>query len=223
MYCTVTYCKVLTCDLDATNAENNARAEGPNPKTPTPLYSIGTPSSSDENLFEDVTTQTGNGTLTGISREEPLKDDVHLKILDQSQNVNLHGDLTDGQLETAAEMTKLEKSLKRLEGTEDIEESEMFLDSIENPPEILNVNMNDSFAVTSYSMLSSARNSTCQPGSSEQATPGLKQVTGDVNSASDLERCNLDLSPESVHSLHGASVKLRIALQHLKSQLTMLR
>ena len=187
------------------------------------MYSIGTPSTSDENLFEDVTAHTGNDTPTGVSKEEPLKDDVHVKILDQSQKVNLHGDLRDGQLEAATEMTKVEKSLERLEGTGDIEESEMFLDSIESPPEILNVNMNERFAVTSYFMSCSARDSTCQPDSSEEVKPELKQATGDINSGSDLERCNLDVSQENVHSLYGTSEKLKIALQHLESQLKMLR
>ena len=189
------------------------------------MYSIGTPSTSDENLFEDVTAQTGNDTPTGISREEPLKDEVQLKIFDQSQNGNLRGDLTDGQLEAGAEMTKLEKSLERLEGSGDIEECETFLDSIENLTGIPNVNANDSFAGTCYSMLGSAHDRTvsCWSDSNEQAKPGLKHMTGDVNSASDLEWCNLDLSQENVHSLYGTSEKLRIALQHLKSQLTMLR
>lgn len=169
--------------------------------------------------------RTGDGTPTGISREEPLKDDLHLKILG-IQNVDMHVDLTDGQLEAAAEMTKPD-NLKRLEEPGDIVESETFFDSIESVPEIPNVNMNDSFAVTSYSMSSSACNSACQPDSNEQADRNkehrLKQVPGGLKSASDLERCNLDLSQENVHSLYGASEKLNIALQHLKSQLTMLR
>lgn len=213
----------FTCDLDARNAENNTKAE--EPETLTPLYSIGTPSTSDENLFEDLIARTGDGTPTGISREEPLKDDSHLKILG-IQIVDLHGDLTDGQLEAAAEMTKPD-TLKRLEESGDIVESETFFDSIESTPEIPNVNMNDSFAVTSYSMSSSACNSACQPDSNEQADRDkehrLKQVPGGLNSVSDLERCNLDLSQENGHSLYGASEKLNIALQRLKSQLTMLR
>lgn len=215
----------LTCDLDARNAENNTNAEGPNPQTLTPMYSIGTPSTSDENLFEDVIARTGDGTPTGISREEPLKDNLHLKILG-IQNVDMHGDLTDGQLEAAAEMTKPD-ALKRLEESGDIVESETFFDSIESVPEIPKINMNDSIAVPSYSISSSSCNSECQPDSTEQADQNkehrLKQVTSGLNSASDLERCNLDLFQENVHSLYGASEKLRIALQHLKLQLTMLR
>ena len=190
------------------------------------MYSIGTPSTSDENLFEDATAQTGDETLTRISREEPLKDDAPLTILGQSQKVNLRTDLTEGQLEGVADMTKLDKSLEGLEESGEIEESETFLDSIESAPEIPNLNRSDGFAVTSFSILSSVRDSACQPDSNEQADRnkghGIKQVTGGLNS-SDLERCNLDLSQESVHSLHGTSEKLKIALQHLKSQLTMLR
>ena len=196
------------------------------------MYSIGTPSTSDENLFEDAKGQTDDSTTIGISSEEPLKDDVHLKILDQSQNAkDLHGDLTDasksGQLEAAAEMTKLDKSIERLEGTGDMLESEKFLDPDESPPEIPNIDTNDSFTVTCYSMSNSASDSIFQPESNEQVCENeehrLKQVTGDLNSAADLERCNLDLSQGSVHSLYGASEKLRFALQHLKSQLTTLR
>lgn len=194
------------------------------------MYSIGTPSTSDENLFEDVKGQTDDSKPIGISREEPLRDDAPLKILRQGKNdKDLHGDLTDisisGQLEAAAEVTKLDKSLERLEGTGDIVESAKFLNSIESPPEIPNVNRNDSFAVTSYSMSSGAGDSAFQPESNERVNQNkeleLKQATGD--SATDLDRCNLDLSQGSVQSLCGASEKLRIALQHLKSQLTALR
>ena len=210
-----------------TNAENTTNAERPNPETPAPLYSIGTPSTSDENLFEDVTAQTGDETLTRISREEPLKDDAPLTILGQSQKVNLHTDLTEDQLEGVAEMTKLDKSLERLQESGEIDESETFLDSIESAPEIPNLNRSDSFAVTSFSILSSVRDSACQPDCNEQPDQnkehGIKQVTTGGLNSSDLERCNLDLSQESVHSLHGTSEKLKIALQHLKSQLTMLR
>lgn len=194
------------------------------------MYSIGTPSTSDENLFEDVKGQTDDSKPIGISREVPLRDDAPLKILRQGKSdKDLHGDLTDisisGQLEAAAEVTKLDKSLERLEGTGDIVESAKFLDSIESPPEIPNVNRNDSFAVTSYSMSSGAGDSAFQPESNERVNQNkeleLKQATGD--SATDLDRCNLDLSQGSVQSLCGASEKLRIALQHLKSQLTALR
>ena len=215
--------KVSICDLDAANAGNDTNAERPNPETPTPLYSIGTPSTSDENLSEDVTTQTGDDTLMGISSQEPFKDNAPLKILDHGQNVDCYDDLKDDQLEAATEITEPDKSWERLEGIGDIAESETFLDSIENPPEISNLNMNERFAMTGYSVLSSARDSTCQPDSGEQANPGLKQLTGDVNSASGLKWCNLDPSQEKVHSLYGTSEKLKIALQHLKSQLTMLR
>lgn len=196
------------------------------------MYSIGTPSTSDENLFEDVKGQTDDSKPIGISREVPLRDDAPLKILRQGKNdKDLHGDLTDisisGQLEAAAEVTKLDKSLQRLEGTGDIVESAKFLDSIESPPEIPNVNRNDSFAVTSYSMSSGAGDSAFQPESNERVNQNkeheLKQATGQLNSATDLDRCNLDLSQGSVQSLCGASEKLRIALQHLKSQLTALR
>lgn len=194
------------------------------------MYSIGTPSTSDENLFEDVKGQTDDSKPIGISREVPLRDDAPLKILRQGKNdKDLHGDLTDisisGQLEAAAEVTKLDKSLERLEGTGDIVESAKFLNSIESPPEIPNVNRNDSFAVTSYSMSSGAGDSAFQPETNERVNQNkeleLKQATGD--SATDLDRCNLDLSQGSVQSLCGASEKLRIALQHLKSQLTALR
>ena len=213
--------KVPICDLDATNARNDTKAEGSNSETPTPLYSIGTPSTSDENLFEDVTTQTGDDTLMGIASQEPLNDNAPLKILDHGQNVGCYGDLMASQLEAATEITKPDEPLERYEATGDSTstESETFLDSIEIPT----VNINDRFAVTRHSMLSSARDSTYQPDSSEQANPGLKQLTGEITSASDLELCNPDLSQEKVHSLYGTSEKLRIALQHLESQLTKLR
>lgn len=211
--------KVPICDLDATSAGHDAKAEGPNPETPTPLYSIGTPSTSDENLFEDVTTQKVDDTLIGISGQEPLQNSAPLKILDHGQNVDHYDDLTTSQLEAATEITKPDESLERCEASGDSAESETFLDSIEIP----NVNINDRFAVTSYSMLSSARDNTYQPDSSKQAKPGLKQLTGDVNSVGDLELCNRDPSQEKMHSLYGTSEKLRIALQHLESQLTMLR
>ena len=197
------------------------------------MYSIGTPSSSDENLFEDIKTQADDGTLIGVSSGETLKDDVDvgLKIIAQSQNdKELDDDLTDsslsGHLETASEMTKLQKSFEvplpqRAEETDDILRRDKCLDSIGNLPEIHNIKVDDSFT------LSSAVNSAFQPEFNERVDQNeeheLKQVIGDLHSASDLESGDLDVLQGSEHPMDGASDKLNIALRHLKSQLTILR
>ncbi len=225
-----TFTFTFTCYLDAATAENNTKPEEPTPEPPTPLYSIGTPSSSDENLFEDIKAQTEGSTPTGVSCVAALQDDVDLKVIAQSQgDQELEDDLTDssksGHLETSSEMTKLQKSFDVLlpqaaEETTDISESLKGLDPIENLPEIPNTKMDDF-------TLSSAVNSVFQPELNEEVDQKeeheLKQVIDDLNSATDLEWSNLDLPQRSVNPVAGASEKLRIALQNLKSQLTILR
>ena len=215
----------LTCYLDAVTA----KPEEPNPETPTPLYSIGTPSSSDENLFEDVKAQVDDRAPIGISDKGTLKDDTGLKMLAQSQNdKEVNDDLTDlsssGHLETAFEMTKLQKSFEvslpqNAEGTDETLEDDAYLDSILNPPENPNKDISSSFS------LSSATN-TLQPN--EQVDQNEKhelreQVKGNLHSVADLERCNLDMSQRSLHPMGGGSEKLSTVLQHLKSQLSNLR
>ena len=225
-----------TCYLiDAANVENSSKPEEPSPAPPTPLYSIGTPSSSDENLFENVKAQTDDSTLTGISSEGILNDNMVFNALAQGQSVKeLDYNLTDayisGHLETACEIIKLDKSLdvslpQRLEGADDILESDKYLESMEDPPEIPDIKMMDSFTVTLNSELFNLQ---VESESNEQVDQHiivheLKQTTGDLHSATGLESHNLDVSQGRAHPTDGASKKLNIAMQHLKSQLITLR
>ncbi|KAL9958005.1 hypothetical protein ACROYT_G034966 [Oculina patagonica] len=223
-------CDAVEQERAEVHEENNTKPEEPTPEPPTPLYSIGTPSSSDENLFEDIKAQTDDSTLVGISGGAALQDNVDLKIVAQSQgDKELEDNLTDssksGHLETFSEMTKLQKSFdvslpQAAEETTDVLERLKGLDSIENLPEIPNTKIDDRIT------LSSAVNSVFQPELNEQVDQKeeheLKQVIDDLDYATNLERSNLDLSQRSVHPIAGASGKLSVALQRLKSQLKIL-
>lgn len=221
-----------TCYLiDAANVENSSKPEEPSPAPPTPLYSIGTPSSSDENLFENVKAQTDDSTLIGISSEGILNDNMVFNALAQGQSIKeLDDAYISGHLETACEIIKLDKSLdvslpQRLEGTDDILESDTYLESMEDPPKIPDIKMEDSFTVTLNSELFNLQ---VESESNEQVDQHiivheLKQTTGDLHSATGLESHNLDVSQGRAHPTDGASKKLNIAMQHLKSQLITLR
>ena len=168
--------------------------------------------------------------MRGIPSKGTLQDEfLALNISPQLQGDNfLDDNLTDsaisGHLETASEsacMEKLEKTLEvsnkqSPEGNENIFESNKYFDSVEDQPEVVDIDLDDSFAAASC--LNSAVESqvfTLQvgPESNEQNVQNVEDELKQGTLGTALERCNLDVPSE----------KLDVALKHLKLQLTSVR
>ncbi|XP_022785285.1 cingulin-like [Stylophora pistillata] len=212
---------------DQTGAARVTKPDEVSSEPSTPLYSIGTPSSSDENLFKEMKVNiTEENIIETLSRGS-------LKDLDLSKSTPPQGDKIIEQIsidassehsETASKSSCMEiqdKTLevpndrKSLERDESIFESEKYWDLNEDLSEALDIRINDGFA--GETCLNSAVESEIlslhfTPGSNEQLEQSVEVDLVQERLTSDQEKGN----PKEPLK------KLNNVLMHLKLQITSL-
>ena len=237
---------------DVKNLEETAKPEDSASVPQTPLYSIGTPSSSEENLFQDVEIRLRTGSLTEAVGEGTLKDDLALHVDTQTKD---HSDKELGgtvdafkgeDLDVDSETTTLEKyfEVPMLQDTEEISDSLEFdklSDVLANPPSpSLNLTLDDRSALPScFAQDSGLEKEMADFQADLESTVDVDQNTekeqqqpgDDVVSMIDMEKPGLNVNEKSALKMgepnYSISIssedKLSITLQQMKSQLATLR
>ena len=240
---------MITLYLDAEDSENSRQPEGSTPIPLTPMYSISTPSSSDENLFQEAETHSDTSNLIHVptSSEGALKGSRALDIQGQGhdcENADVSMDVPGSEnAEMDPEATKLLGK-----GFQDStpQAPERFDYSLEEDK--LSVLFQTSVALDGCSTLTShtaqnigskseAANSQAELESDEEVDQNeehdeLQSSTGYLVSVTYIESPNLGVTGKDVclmdkpaaHSINVRGVdKLSIVLQHMESQLSTLR
>lgn len=213
------------------------------------MYSTGTPSSSEENLFLEVEASPDTGSLIAVSSEGRSKDhfssDVRTQGNSDKELICIMDASRDKKYDKDFEMTRLDRNvevpvLQELGGIVDSPQLDEFLDELQNPPVSQNVMLDDYSCLTSCAAQESdlereMANLQAELESNEEADQNLEQelpqLTVDLGSSSSMESHHLDVSEkpvsqlsESNYSINLSSMdKLIIALQCMKSQLATLR
>lgn len=240
---------LTTLFLDAANVESSRR-EDSSPAPLTPLYSIGTPSSSDENLFQEDDTHSDTSSAIAISSDATIKDDLTVDSRAQGhRKKELKGimDVSGGENQDIdSETTRLDKYFEvsmtqQSEVIDDRLELQKLPDVLENPPKMSSIMLDDSSTLPSYAAQSSAleremADLQAELESNEEVDQNveqeLQQPIGSLISSTDLESTVFDVPEASVYpvgkpSNYSISIsstdKLNITLQHMESQLATLR
>lgn len=219
------------CLLDQTRATGGVtKLDEESGEPSTPLYSIGTPSSSDENLFEEMKINTTEGNVTETPSRESLKDlDLNTSTPPQGDKVIVDEfnpiDAVSDHSETASKSSCMEvqdktlevsNNTKSLEEDESIFESGKYLDSDEDLSKASGRRIDEGFA--GETSLNSAVESEIL---TSHFTPGSnEQVKQNVEVEFKEERLVMD---QKKSDLEEPSKKLNNVLTHLKLQLTSLR
>ena len=219
------------CLLDQTRATGGVtKLDEESGEPSTPLYSIGTPSSSDENLFEEMKINITEGNVTETPSRESLKDlDLNTSTPPQGDKIIVDEfnpiDAVSDHSETVSKSSCMEiqdktlevsNNTKSLEEDESIFESGKYLDSDEDLSKASGTRIDEGF--TGETSLNSAVESEIltlhfTPGSNEQVKQNVEVEFKEERLVMDQKKSDLE----------EPSKKLNNVLTHLKLQLTSLR
>lgn len=219
------------CLLDQTRATGGVtKLDEESGEPSTPLYSIGTPSSSDENLFEEMKINTTEGNVTETPSRESLKDlDLNRSTSPQGDKIIVDEfnpiDAISDHLETVSKSSCMEiqdktlevsNNTKSLEEDESIFESGKYLDSDEDLSKASGRRIDEGFAgetSLNSAVESEILTSHFTPGSNEQVKQNVEVEFKEERLVMDQKKCDCE----------EPSKKLNNLLTHLKLQLTSLR
>lgn len=231
---------------DAANSETSACSSVPTTTHQTTLYSIGTPSSSEENLCQDIDSHLDTGSPIALSGEATSKADIFdidMQAPNHSNDV-LKGIVNASTDENPGEITRLDKSfavlvLQESAGTDGSVELQTLSDMLQNPAEVSDVVLDDYSSLIrddvqigdfEREMMNLQSDVESNVNVDQNVVRKLPQSTGDVELSASVETPLLDLTKKSTSEMTKSNYsfslsceeKLSIALQSMESKLATL-
>lgn len=232
---------------DAANSETSAWSSVPTTTHQTTLYSIGTPSSSEENLCQDIDSHLDTGSPIASSGEATSKADIFDKDMQAPNHSNdvLKGIVNASTDENPGGITRLDKSfavlvLQESAGTDGSVELQTLSDMLQNPAEVSDVVLDDYSSLIrddvqigdfEREMMNLQSDIESNVNVDQNVDRKLPQSTGDVELSASVETPLLDLTQKSTSEMTKSNYsfslsseeKLSIALQSMESKLATLR